>query len=67
MPKDEFDRLTEGLHAPDPDVEGAALAGRQLGAVWCSLKAFGVPDSHAEYLVTQWMAMGAAPPEEQGQ
>lgn len=55
---DEFDRITEGMSAPDPDLEGAALAGRQIGAVYASIKAFGVPDAQAEYLTKAYLELG---------
>lgn len=54
---DEFDRITEGINTPDPELEGAAMAAKQVGMFFATLKAFNIPDSQAEWLTGKWMEL----------
>lgn len=54
---DEFDRITEGMNTPDPELEGAAMAAKQVGMFYLALKQFNIPDAQAEWLTARWMEL----------
>lgn len=53
----EFDEITKGMATPDPELEGAAMAAKQVGMFYCVLKQFDIGDSQAEYLTRSWMEL----------